>query len=72
MFGVSMVGAVAAEMREAGVVEDDHHDVRRGSGRRRRGRPPGLGVGERAADAAAEGGFAETHEVSSSLRAGQG
>ena len=57
--GVSMRRAVAAEVGEAGVVEDDHHHVGRpGPGRVGRGpggvRPPRLGVLDQATDPTGE------------------
>jgi hypothetical protein len=44
------VGAVAAELGEAGVVEQDHHDVGRVGAGMRRLVEPGLGVGDRPPD----------------------
>ena len=50
MFGRVDVGAVAAELGEAGVVEQDHHDVRRVAPGVGRLVEPRLGLGDRAAD----------------------
>ena len=67
------VGAVAAELSKAGVVEQHDHDVRRiGAGVRRRGEVR-LGLGQRAADAAFERGGLDRmcHRCSGACRCSQ-